>query len=586
MSISISVVVHDVDGQVRSATSIAALVRQSYRNVEVVLVQSSPTDLDVERIEAAFAVTRIATDQRHASAARNAGLSAASGDVVAFLDQAVPTVAWLERLADTYADPSVSAVGGFVRSEDGTHFESTYAVARRDDLSAREVVEPADHYQIRGANPYLTLSGLNCSFRRAELDQVGGFPAPVAVEMGTRQVCGRIIDNGGRVVVVPEAIVQRVAPPSLSITGDRTIPVFSYSGTEPPSPEELAAIARALSSARSSVARPAVDLGGRSATFSRRHSAPVVVQAIVADDDYSSMADTSGEAGTEVHVLHTTAGPASVRPRLDDTHSLVWVHSVAPRDRWVPGLSASAARSMHLTEAALLMELRELARDSAAISVTVRRHVAGWPLERLTGCEPVELQQEVALILESQTDLQRAGARRAAEVLLDRRELGRPARSQLALAATRQGDEFVRGIFAGLLGRRPTPAELEVYGELVGGPDGRQRLLTNLATSGQRCEADIVWMTDLASLEQDGLRARLVAAHELPPTLRVEELYRVLLGREPSMVERLAASIALRQCDIEQFAQRIAASRKRRGTPHLSDGVPSGHLDAGNGRPA
>lgn len=572
MSISVSVVVHDVEGPPQLATSIAALIRQTYRNVEVVLVTSGSAVVDVERIESAFAVTQITTNERHASAARNAGLSAASGEVVAFLDQAVPTVAWLERLADTYTHPSVTAVGGFVRSEDGTHFESTYAVTRRDDLSARQVVEPDDHYQIRGANPYLTLSGLNCSFRRAQLDQVGGFPAPVAIEIGTRQVCGRIIDNGGRVVVVPDAIVQRVAPPGLRITRDGTTPVLTYSETERPRPVELAATVGSLSRTDVSANRRDVR-AGRSTTFSRRRPAPVVLRAVITDEGLFTTADAPGEAGTETHVLHATAGPGSVQPRLDRTHDLVWVHSVAAADRWVPGLSTSYGRTMHLTEAALLMELRELARDSAEISVTDRRHAAGWPLARLTGCEPVELQQEVARIMESQIGLQRAAARHAAEVLLDRRELGRPARSQLALAATQQGDEFVRGIFAELLGRRPTPTELEVYGELVGGRDGRQRLLTNLATSGPRCEADIVWMTDLAALEQDGLRARLVAAHELPPRLRVQELYRVLLGREPSLLERLAGVVTLRQGGTEQLARRTAARGKRRQTPHMDDGA-------------
>ncbi|MCB2152739.1 MAG: glycosyltransferase, partial [Rhodobacteraceae bacterium] len=56
--------------------------------------------------------------------ARNLGLAAAAGEIVAFIDDdAVPEPRWLARLTAPFADPGIAAAGGFVVGRNGISFQ-------------------------------------------------------------------------------------------------------------------------------------------------------------------------------------------------------------------------------------------------------------------------------------------------------------------------------------------------------------------------------------------------------------------------------------------------------------------------------
>src|SRR5205085_23550 len=66
------------------------------------------------------------------AAARNVGLAAAAGEVVAFLDEGViPEPPWLAELAAAYDHPRVGGAGGFVYDSTGYRLQSTYLVCDR-----------------------------------------------------------------------------------------------------------------------------------------------------------------------------------------------------------------------------------------------------------------------------------------------------------------------------------------------------------------------------------------------------------------------------------------------------------------------
>ena len=95
--------------------ALAALQSQSRRPDEVVLVIDHNDVLRL-RSEQAWGsrVAVVANDRgRGLSGARNTGVEAASGSIIAFLDDdAVPEPDWLERLVAPFAEPEVVAVGG------------------------------------------------------------------------------------------------------------------------------------------------------------------------------------------------------------------------------------------------------------------------------------------------------------------------------------------------------------------------------------------------------------------------------------------------------------------------------------------
>jgi CDP-glycerol glycerophosphotransferase len=102
--ISVVVPVHDVEDYV--ATCLQSLARQTYRDLEVVVVDDGSTDRSAE-IAARFCAgdsrfRLIRQANAGLGAARNAGTDAASGELLAFVDSddVVPDAAY-ERLADT-----------------------------------------------------------------------------------------------------------------------------------------------------------------------------------------------------------------------------------------------------------------------------------------------------------------------------------------------------------------------------------------------------------------------------------------------------------------------------------------------------
>ncbi len=117
MLVSIVVPSYRTENRSSLVGAIDSLLRQSYSDIEVLVVVHTSKDLheEIARAYDGRPKLKILFEKRSlaASAARNIGIRAAQGDVFAFLDDdAVADQKWVENLVDSYQELQAMAVGG------------------------------------------------------------------------------------------------------------------------------------------------------------------------------------------------------------------------------------------------------------------------------------------------------------------------------------------------------------------------------------------------------------------------------------------------------------------------------------------
>ncbi len=145
-----------------------------------------------------MAFTLISAPHRGLSAARNLGLAAATGEIVAYIDDdAWPDPDWLKYLAQTFRDERWAGVGGpnLEPPGDGAVADS---VANSPGGPVHVLVSDieAEH-----------LPGCNMAFRKAALEAVGGFDAGFRIAGDDVDVCWALQAAGFKLAFSPAAVV-------------------------------------------------------------------------------------------------------------------------------------------------------------------------------------------------------------------------------------------------------------------------------------------------------------------------------------------------------------------------------------------
>lgn len=194
----ISVVVCTHNGEATIGTCLHALCRLDYADFEVIVVDDGSTDRTAE-IAAGFDVRLIRTKNYGLSSARNTGLEAATGEIVAFTDDdAWPDRDWLRYLAIAFDSGDHVGIGGpNLPPEDAGVVESAVARAPGSPTHVLLSDQEAEH-----------IPGCNMAFRQGALQAVGGFDPRFTVAGDDVDICWRLQERGWTIGFSPAAVVH------------------------------------------------------------------------------------------------------------------------------------------------------------------------------------------------------------------------------------------------------------------------------------------------------------------------------------------------------------------------------------------
>lgn len=204
----------------RCLTGLSQLCHPSF---EIVVVADPGGVAAVRALGWEGRVKLVAFDEANISAARNAGLRQAAGELIAFLDDdAVPEPTWLGHLVAPLHDSEIAATGGYVIGRNGISFQWR---ARAVDASgfAQPIAAPGEAPFEPDLPPGLVTKteGTNCAFRRSALATIGGFDPAFHYFLDETDVNLRLAQAGGRTILVPLARVHHGYAASARRAGDR-----------------------------------------------------------------------------------------------------------------------------------------------------------------------------------------------------------------------------------------------------------------------------------------------------------------------------------------------------------------------------
>ncbi|HSE07816.1 MAG TPA: glycosyltransferase [Nocardioidaceae bacterium] len=194
----ITVVVCAYNEERRIGECLESLRRLDYPGLQVAVCDDGSTDRTLE-IARRSPFDVLALPHGGLSAARNAGLAVADGDIVAYPDaDAACHGEWPYHLALAFDDPQVVVAGG-----PNLPFPDTGLTERAVALAPGGPVEV-----LVGDDRAEHVPGCNLAVRRSALEGIGGFDPGYTAAGDDVDVCWRLLDLGGQIAFSPAAQVH------------------------------------------------------------------------------------------------------------------------------------------------------------------------------------------------------------------------------------------------------------------------------------------------------------------------------------------------------------------------------------------
>lgn len=179
---------------------------------EIIVADGFSEDCTVE-IAKKHGCKVVMNQRRHAAGGRNAGIKAARGDVIVFIDaDCVPANDWLEEIVKAFETEDIDGLG--------TYIEPAPTSNRYEQFWGRLSLQIMMSY---GNTPYyVTEKTLNtafitasCAYKRRLLYKIKGFSNYFANNAEDIDLCWRALDAGAKLKYVPSAKIIAHSPQNL-----------------------------------------------------------------------------------------------------------------------------------------------------------------------------------------------------------------------------------------------------------------------------------------------------------------------------------------------------------------------------------
>lgn len=220
-SISIVICTHERHAFIK--TTIESLCQINYPGFEVIVVDSSETDLTSNALELIkkscnFPLLIIRSKQRNISISRNIGINKASGEFIFFIDDdAIPPADWLDKLLAIYGDrgTNCAGVGGIVRDMTTDGYPLQYCRGITNIISNTIPIRShnAINYNRSQGWWYNGLMGTNSSYRKDSLEKINGYDEFFEYFLDETDLCLRLIQAGYE-IHYSDVIVDHYPQPS------------------------------------------------------------------------------------------------------------------------------------------------------------------------------------------------------------------------------------------------------------------------------------------------------------------------------------------------------------------------------------
>ncbi len=167
--------------------------------VEVVCVDNGSTDGTREELTK-FPVIVIDCQRRGPAAARNAGIAAARGSIIAFTDSdCMPQPDWLVELIAPFEEATMLITGGVIKAR-------TLEVGAARFAEEFRVLDQWSFFtEAPGFPPFFAMA--NCAMKRQAILDAGGFDDSLWMSEDA-DLCWRVLDVGGKIAFCPRALVR------------------------------------------------------------------------------------------------------------------------------------------------------------------------------------------------------------------------------------------------------------------------------------------------------------------------------------------------------------------------------------------